>query len=406
MRETLYIRWRDDLREPVCYALVSAEAPGSVICQHAHIDEVLPLASGCRVVLMVPGSSVRLTRVDVPSRQASKVLQAAPYLLEEQLADDIDSLHYALGPRLAGGQYPVAVVAQAELESWLKPFREQDIDVEAVVPETLCLPRPEADSAWPVLVETSLATVRSGEYAGFSCLPEDLPLFLNIAEGDGDAQALTVFVCDDEPDTNNTAAFGKREIELRPGYTAPLQALVQNYRPAHAINLLQGRYSRRGNFQRLWHPWRLAAGLLLAVLAVAWLTNVIQATRLGFAADHQQQANKERFYRLFPDEPTSLALSLAIGQVARNTSQGGHGSTSLLELLQQTAQAVAAAKDLSVQELQYHDHALYATLAGHDLRALDRLRGWFTSHPALHLTVQNANATGNSVSIAIKVSAS
>lgn len=405
MRETLYIRWRDDLREPLAYAFVAAEAAGSAIPKHALIDDILALAPGRRIVLIVPGSSVHLASVDIPTRQTSKVLQAAPYLLEEQLADDVDTLHYAIGPRQPGGQYPVAVVNQAELESWLAPFREQDIEVEAVVPDTLCLPLPDPEpgAAWPALVEAGLITLRSGPYTGFCCPPEDLRMYLELAESDSIHRNLLALLCEG---CDSELDCGDRSVELRPGYGSGLQALVQHYKPAHSINLLQGRYSRRDHFQRAWRPWRKACALLVVVLAVAWMTNVIQAVRLGHAANVQQQANAQRFHSLFPDEPTTLALSLAIQQVAANAGQGNPSGGAWLPLLEQTAQALDAAKGFSVREVQYHDHALYVTLAGKDLRALDRLRNWFTRHPAVHLDVQSANAGGNKVKVTIKVTAS
>lgn len=403
MRETLYIRWRDPAPQALPYALVQGDAPGSVVVEHAAPDAVLALAAARRVVLFVPGSNVQLANCEVPSRQAGKVLQAVPFLIEDQLAEDVETLHFAIGSRQAATGYPVAVVTRAKMDAWLAPLRERGVEVDAVVPETLCLPQPQPDGAWPVLVEPDLLTVRSGAFYGFSCAPHDAALYLEAAETTGtDRHALELLLTQDCSTTNFDT--DGRAVELRPGYRDPLQILIRYYQPATAINLLQGDYSRRANLQRLWQPWRLAAALLVAVFALGWLTNVIDAIRLGHAAQAQEAANVARFHTLFPDEPASLELSLAIQQVASRA--GGGNNASLTELLQQTATALAAAGGLSVEELQYHDRALYVNLTGSDVQALDRLRTWFTEHPQTRLDVQNANATGDEVKILIKVSAS
>lgn len=402
MREILYIRWRDQSPPTLPYALVQGDMSGSVVVDRATPDALLALAATRRVVLFVPGTDVQLASCEVPTRQTGKILQAVPYLLEEQLAEDVEALHFAIGARQSTATYPVAVVARSKMDAWLAPFRERGIDVAAIVPEPLCLPQPAGDDPWPVLVEPDLLTIRSAAFYGFSCPPRDAALYLDIAETGTKQHALALLLTADC--SAKDFAAGGREVVLRPGYQDPLQALVQHYRPSAAIDLLQGSYSRRANLQRLWQPWRLAAALLVAVLALGWLSNVVDAIRFGNAAQAQDAANAARFHALFPDEPASLELSLAIQQVAARN--GGSGDASLLGLLRPTATALAAASGLSVQELQYHDRALYVNLAGSDVQALDRLRTWFADHSQARLDVQSANATGDGVQIVIKVTAS
>ena len=58
-------------------------------------------AAGCRVIVLVPGVDVVLTSAVVPSRNRQRIMSAIPYMLEDQLAEDVDSLHFAIGRRLA-----------------------------------------------------------------------------------------------------------------------------------------------------------------------------------------------------------------------------------------------------------------------------------------------------------------
>ncbi len=62
-------------------------------------------AAGARqVVVLVPAVDVLRARASVPLRSGPRLLQALPFALEDQLAEDVDSLHFAAGrSERAGG---------------------------------------------------------------------------------------------------------------------------------------------------------------------------------------------------------------------------------------------------------------------------------------------------------------
>src|SRR5690349_2170785 len=111
MRDTLYLQLRDAAPDArLCYALAAGDPGVGIQAQQGTLDAILALAAGRRVVLFVPGADVRLATVQVPARAVPRILQAAPYALEDQFAEDVDTLHFAIGtPGSAdGGAHPVA----------------------------------------------------------------------------------------------------------------------------------------------------------------------------------------------------------------------------------------------------------------------------------------------------------
>ena len=48
-----------------------------------------------RVIALVPGTNVLRTFVDIPVRNQAKLLQAIPFAMEDQLAGNIEELHFA-----------------------------------------------------------------------------------------------------------------------------------------------------------------------------------------------------------------------------------------------------------------------------------------------------------------------
>src|SRR5258707_6215766 len=81
-------------------------------------------AAGRRVCVLVPGADVLLAEPEVPVKAGAKLQQLLPYALEEQLADDIDDLHFAVGKRAGdSARAPVGVVARALLDESLATLR-------------------------------------------------------------------------------------------------------------------------------------------------------------------------------------------------------------------------------------------------------------------------------------------
>jgi general secretion pathway protein L len=405
VRETLYIRLREPFADaPAAYASVALDAlgmpPASVFVREAPLGEIIDQAQGRKLVLLVPGGEVRLTQVKVPARQPAKVLQAAPFVLEDQFAEDVETLHFALGPRQADGSFPVAVASHQHMQEWLAPFSARGVMPDAVVPETLALPW-EAGGPWAVLPEPGHFTARTGAFVGFSCVPEDFELFLQLAEG-GTPHPLRVLV---PFGTDEDYTRLPRPVELLPGFRHPLEAMVRFLRLPQAVNLLQGRYSQRESLDRLWRPWRFAAMLAAAAFALGIVVNTVQGVRYSHQAKAQQRANEERFNQLFPGQRVnSLALSTQVDQQAQ-ILRGGNGKGDLFTLLQQASDSLAATPGLTLNAFEFREGALFLDLGGNDLQLLEKLRGWYSSHHGAVLEVQSADAGEGGVKIRIKLTA-
>ena len=405
MRETLYIRLRQPSGDaPTPYAVVSTDglggAPASVFVREAPLHEVIAQAAGRKMVVFVPGAEVRLTQVKVPAKQPAKVLQAAPFVLEDQLADDVETLHFALGPRQPDGSFPVAVASHSHMEEWLAPFRERNALPDALIPETLALPW-ENGGPWTVLPEPDHLTARTGAFSGFSCVPQDFELFLQLAEN-GVQHPLRVLVSMGEQ-VDYTPL--KRPLELLPGFNHPLEAMVRHLRLAQAINLLQGVYSQRESLDRFWRPWRFAAMLLAAAFVLGIVVNTVEALRFKHAALAQQSANETRFNQLFPGQRVAaVSLGTQVEQQAQILSHG-NGQGGPLPLLQQAADSLAAVPGLTLNNAEYREGALFLDLSGTDLQLLEKLRGWYASHHCASLEVQSADSGESGAKIRLKLTA-
>lgn len=398
MRETLYIRLRSaDPAEPVEYCIARADAVASFVVYRASLAVAAEQTAQRRVVVLVPSADVRLATVQVPARQPAKVLQAAPFVLEEQLAEDVDTLHFALGTRQADNRWPLAIVSQTRMQAWLTLLDEVGIRADVMLPDVLALQAPD-ETHCNALIDDDQVLVRSAHGAGFVCQFDDLSFCLELADPD---KLRTISIVVPRGVAVDVSNLGW-PVEPRHGFNSALEALLQQLRINDAINLLQGRHSPKRNRLRWFAPWKLAATLAAVAIGLSLLVHGIEAYRLQRAVAAQDAANVARYQQIFPNETRIVDLSAQLSQQMA-ALQGGGGSN-FMGLLDVLTQAIAAVPGLQLKTLQFRDGALFAGLSATNLELLDHLKNWFAQARGAQFSVDSANSGADGVQIRVRLS--
>jgi general secretion pathway protein L len=93
-----------------------------------------------KTIVLAPGTDVLLAEPNVPLKGGGKLAQVVPFALEEQLAHDVDDLHFAIGKRDARPGVPVAVASHERMETWLSQLHAAGINADAIYGESAMLP--------------------------------------------------------------------------------------------------------------------------------------------------------------------------------------------------------------------------------------------------------------------------
>jgi type II secretion system protein L len=222
------------------------------------------LASAGDLVVWTPAAETLLLRARLPTRSPSKIAQALPFALEDQLIDAPEKLHFAFTQE-ADGALAVAVTRHERMEGWLAAFAAAGLSPARLAPVTLSLPL--AERAWTLAFRDGEMVLRCGPHAGFGGPRESQPpgwLHTALAEARAEAKAPERIVLLDAPEDLDSAAWGT-------ALGLPLEPLASSRTavPVAPLNLLQQRYVQRGGhgakLQRAYLP---AAALLAAWLAV------------------------------------------------------------------------------------------------------------------------------------------
>ncbi|HSH13753.1 MAG TPA: type II secretion system protein GspL, partial [Desulfurivibrionaceae bacterium] len=100
----------------------------------------VPRSAGDRLVVLVPGTDVLVTEVAIPGGRKRLLRQSLPFLLEENLAEEVEEIHFAGGPASAAGKVAVAAVSRARLTGWLAMLTEAGLQAAVLTPATLAVP--------------------------------------------------------------------------------------------------------------------------------------------------------------------------------------------------------------------------------------------------------------------------
>jgi len=244
--------------------------------RHGRLDEIPP--GQARLTVLAPGTEVADALVAVPGRNASKLAKLVPFALEEQLASDVDEMHFALGGRAPDGRLAVVAVDRRRLAGWLSALASCGLHPQAMFADTALLPDNPAHIV--VMIDGDRVMVRrpTATPVTLDATPIDLALELAgvFTPGDdrtlGDELHLLIYASPVDWERHQVALERIRtRVTTLKGQILPdgvLPLLASAAVRGAGVNLLQGEFLPRATVGDGWSRYRMAAmfGALFLVL--------------------------------------------------------------------------------------------------------------------------------------------
>lgn len=318
--------------------------------------------AGRRVHLLVSGSAVLIARVAVPAQQRGRALAAIPWALEDRLAEDVGSLHFAVGERHDNGEWSVAVIAREVLDRWLDACATVGIEPASMGAEPLSLPAPAAGE-WVALEEPGQITVRTAVDGAFACEPGMLGLVAAALEKPARIRRL-----------------GAADVAWPPALAAvlaapePLEDALAAFTASPGIELLQGPYDRRERSARQLRRWRLPAVIAVGVLAVFGARLALDYNALGAREAELHERLQTIFQKTFPDVQQVRDPRARMAARLRLLRDHGDGGADFADLLAGAGGVLSGRSGARLSGLTWRGEKLEVEVGADDLQALDRVR--------------------------------
>jgi len=358
------------------------------------LQEASGLATNRKVLAVVNGATILHTEpVLPPLKGGAKLAQVIPYALEDQLATDVDELHFAVGKRSTRSGTPIAVVAHEQIQKWLSTLQAAGLYPTALVSDTSTLP--VSEDAITLVIDQGRVLMSRADAPSISLdisplaealqllIPEttETPVIIYIPEWEYDAYQADIEAL--------RARAANMQVKLLPEGALPLYA-AQAFK-ADALNLLQGTYEPKRDYNHDLRPWRIAVLLVIIAFALHLVVTGARWWQLKRQETKLDQQIAATYTQGIADGPAVNPAQARRSFEARLAALQSSGTTSqLLLTLSALSDAVSKASGSQVSDLSYRENILNVRMLVPNVEALEQVRKQITSH-GLTADIQSAN---------------
>lgn len=252
--------WKDG--EPVLWRAGSARAES--------LTEVVTVPEG--TIVGLPSDEVRTSMLEVSPEERKHLAKSLPFMMEEQVADDVDDLHF-VSASLTDDQHLVAFARRERVAHWIDQLSALDEALKTYSPEALCLPL-EADECCAV-VDGDEVVLRWSQAQGARV---DLALMSVVIDSlEATPSRLVIYGSDRENTLSHLSEQHQKLVDWRQGGWGALLLLSKS---DPIINLRQGKFSPPLPLAKWWTVWKSVAIAASVAIALQFSADLIQLQQL------------------------------------------------------------------------------------------------------------------------------
>ena len=300
------------------------------------------------VIFLAPVEECFLTSVDIPQKNRRKVLKAVPYLVEEDLACDIENCHFVTAlNELSPETGLVAAMSHERLRAWLGRFSGAGVVCDHVKIDALQIP---FEGTPVILCDSDRCVLRLAEHQAMAVETGLLSDLLKLA---GPLDGVEVYTTGTSDITDHLKSIlpEDKPVNVHVLEARAVDFLAQHYTP-EALELLQGEYKPgRKKRKTSRNPWKKVAYGALAVFFLQILTFLGQGYYLNIQASGYEESAAQLYASVFPHDKNVRDIR----RMWRGHLGSGGPSEGFTKLLSQAAVKLAS-RGLKLEKIDYNEN--------------------------------------------------
>jgi len=302
-------------------------------------------AKGRHVTVLVDSADVRLHRHFMPRKPTRQLLKALPFMLEDELAEDIENLHFAIeqtGYDKTSEQYwvNIAIVKRTLLQNWIALLADANISVKSMLPDGLCLPdlstQYDQDSKSISILEYANGwLIRESAWQGLFLTDSWLPMYFDKLLSTNRAVSgektettspnIEVNYFSPLPSELTASLIESEQVNLTAVEPELPMLLLAQQAEGFKWSLLQGDFAQKKAISKNWALWRPAAALLIITLVIQFAMTIAkwQSATSDFELAKAELA--QMYQEAFPKE--KLRMNILRTQLKRKVAAVGGESS-------------------------------------------------------------------------------
>ncbi len=309
----------------------------------SRLSELSEKAQTREVVVLLPSDQVQLKTVALPTKWNRKLEQALPYMLEEDIACDIDELFVAIGePTMINEQHAikVALTDREWFEAWLALFSEHNLAVYTILPDALLLPIADDDTLTAIELNNQWLFKR-GDWHISAVENSWLRDYLSAL---GEPSVKHYSPANQFPESINL-------ISQASDYDLPL-ALFAKQLTSVKFNLRQGMYQLKKKSALWWGYWKGAAIITGVALFATIAIKLVELNQLNSRVELAKAQVVDRYQKAFPG--TKVRPNLIKSQIRGALKTiNGESEAGFLDLTSQLVGVFSQVSEFTPETLRY-----------------------------------------------------
>jgi len=358
----------------------------------------IPSNPEAEIVVLIPTLQTLITEITLPPKIGQKHWRAAAAsILEEQISEELEEVHIAIGAPSSANQYPVIVVKRVFITQWIEELNSAQLKPTVMIPDCYALPwEPDHATIW---WEHDITLVRLSKNRGFAIEGTQLHWVLSGSLDNTSVTALDIWHRDQAPPLENIVL--PTHAHTTPNEYLPLFATALEQPPA--INLLQAEFSVSKqstiNTKELIR-WGIQ------VFSV-WLVMFIGGYSLEWSIFSKRNATLENtitalYHEVFPDAKSVVSPKQRIEHELSSLNQQGN-QTDFIPMMYTVEIVHKNLPEITVQAAEYHHLTLQIQVSAQDFKHIDQLDAALVKQ-GLQVKRENASTSAEGVSARLTLS--
>ena len=338
------------------------------------ISDLSDYAANRRTVVLLSSASLVLTDVEIPAGASRQFETMLPFIIEDELAQEVDQLHFSVLAKQAG-HAQVCAVEKRWLEQVLQQLKSLGCQVQKVLPDALALPEREGISA----VELGDCwLLKKDAFRGMTVHRDWLPMVAQSPWVKQDEDYLPLWAYSQLPELTlaDEQAWHNAEPQL------VMQMLAEGA-IASKINLLSGDFKVKSSLSRYWKVWQKSVIAAVFLMAVMMVDNVLQIQRYEAQATAYRAESERIFRQSLPGKkkiPTVSYLKREMEREAKRLS-GGQVDESILDWMIELPALLKQVPSLKLTSFKFDSGRGEVRLQAqsNDFQTFEKARGLFAN---------------------------
>lgn len=341
------------------------------------------------IEIILPASEVLLTKVTVPSKSKKRIMQALPFLLDENLVNHIDKQYFALG-QINSDQCNIAIVENFIIEIIFNQFKALSLPVSTIYSEIFLLPW--SPDKWSLGFLRNRVLIRTGAQSGLAVNVHNIDfvfrLLLNNAMPDetddsenkkahlkteqqnsktGIPDAIIIYAQENTEGIEKLSSVAdeflieteiKKDSLLKLALSKTTAKDVKQSSDISGINLLQGKY-HAAQFKQVKIPFLKT----LSVFFGFWLISQIFFMAYQWTSNNNELNSLDSelealYFTTFPDSKRLIDVRSQAESQLKQLKRNASSNSSFFSLLGLVGEEIQRNRDIKINSLRFNDGVL------------------------------------------------